>query len=166
VQGLFLNFFCLVYPSGNARPDRASIQLRLPSGVEITINTPALLFPAISLLMISYTTRFLHLANLARGLHALNPAEPEPAVLKQIRNLRKRIFLIRNMQATGITSLLLCVICMFLLFGGQVLIAEAFFGASLVLMIVSLLLSLWEIWISVDALNVHLRDIQEGKDSP
>jgi hypothetical protein len=134
--------------------------------VEITINTPALLFPAISLLMISYTTRFLHLANLARSLHTLQPAEPEPAVLEQIKNLHKRILLIRNMQATVITSLLLCVICMFLLFGGQVLMAEAIFGASLALMIVSLLLSLWEIWISVDALRVHLRGIQKGKPSP
>jgi len=41
--------------------------------MEITITTPALLFLAISLLMISYTTRFLHLANLARSLHAINP---------------------------------------------------------------------------------------------
>jgi hypothetical protein len=35
-------------------------------------------------------------------------------------------------------------------------VAQASFAVSLILMIVSLLLSLWEIWISVDALNVHL----------
>src|SRR5438132_438691 len=87
--------------------------------MEITITTPALLFPAISLLMISYTTRFLHLAHLARSLHAINPGAPEPTVLEQIKNIRKRILFIRNMQATGISSLLLCVVCMFLLFGGQ-----------------------------------------------
>ena len=81
---------------------------------------------------------------------------PELPVLKQIQNLRKRIFLIRNMQAAGVSSLLLCVICMFLLFGGQLQVAQACFAVSLILMIVSLLLSLWEIWISVDALNVHL----------
>jgi hypothetical protein len=132
--------------------------------VEITINTPALLFPATSLLMISYTTRFLHLANLVRSLHALRPGVPELAVLKQIRNLRKRIFLIRNMQAAGVTSLLLCVICMLLLFGGQLQVAQACFAVSLILMIGSLLLSLWEIWISVDALNVHLQGIQEGQE--
>jgi hypothetical protein len=101
--------------------------------MEITITTPALLFPAISLLMISYTTRFLHLANLARSLHALNPSAPEPVVLEQIKNVRKRILLIRNMQATGISSLLLCVICMFSLFGGQAHIAQSFI-ASLALM--------------------------------
>jgi hypothetical protein len=93
--------------------------------MELAITTPALLFPAISLLMISYTTRFLHLANLARSLHALKAVPPEPTVLEQIRNIGKRILLIRNTQATGITSLLLCVICMFLLFGKQGHIAGA-----------------------------------------
>jgi Protein of unknown function (DUF2721) len=132
--------------------------------MEITITTPALLFPAISLLMISYTTRFLHLAHLARSLHAINPDAPEPTVLEQIKNIRKRILLIRNMQATGISSLLLCIICMCLLFEGQVHIAQALFIASLALMSVSLLFSLGEIWISVDALNVHLRGIAEGKN--
>jgi len=131
--------------------------------VEITINTPALLFPATSLLMISYTTRFLHLANLARSLHALKPGVSEPPILKQIQNIRRRIFLIRNMQAAGVSSLLLCVVCMFLLFGGHAQMAQGCFAASLILMIVSLLLSLWEIWISVDALNVHLREVQAGK---
>ena len=70
------------------------------------------------------------------------------------------------MQAAGGSSLLLCVICMFLLFGGQLRVAQACFAASLILMNVSLLLSLWEIWISVDALNVHLQGIQEGKELP
>lgn len=114
--------------------------------------------------MISYTTRFLHLANLARSLHALKPGVPELQVLKQIENLRNRIFLIRNMQAAGVSSLLLCVICMFYFSEANCRGAQACFAASLILMIVSLLLSLWEIWISVDALNVHLRGIQEGKE--
>ena len=90
---------------------------------------------------------------------------PSPPVLEQIKNIRKRILLIRNMQATGISSLLLCVICMCLLFEAQVQIAQALFIASLALMSVSLLLSLGEIWISVDALNVHLRGIAEGKEN-
>src|SRR6478672_8610675 len=103
--------------------------------------------------MISYDTRFLHLANLARSWHAINPDAPEPAVLEQIKNFRKRIRLIRNMQETGITSLLFAVICMFLLFGGQASIAQGLFVGSLVLMSVPLLLSLGESWISVDALT-------------
>ena len=128
--------------------------------MEITINTPALLFPAISLLMISYTTRFLHLANLIRNLHALKAGDPEQFVLKQIHNLRRRLLLIRNMQAAGVTSLLLCVICMFLLFSSQFRIAQACFAVSLAFMIASLVLSLMEIWISVDAVNLQLNGIQ------
>ena len=129
--------------------------------MEITINTPALLFPAISLLMISYTTRFLHLANLIRNLHGLKAGGPEQLVLKQIQNLRRRLLLIRNMQAAGVTSLLLCVICMFLLFSSQLRIAQACFAVSLVFMIASLVLSLMEIWISVDAVNLQLNGIQD-----
>jgi hypothetical protein len=128
--------------------------------MEITINTPALLFPAISLLMISYTTRFLHLANLIRNLHALKASGPEQLVLKQIQNLRRRLLLIRNMQAAGVTSLLLCVICMFLLFSSQLRVAQACFAVSLAFMIASLVLSLMEIWISVDAANLQLNGMQ------
>ena len=116
--------------------------------MEITITTPALLFPAISLLMISYTTRFLHLAHLARSLHAINPGAPEPTVLEQIKNIRKRILLIRNMQATGISSLLLCVICMFSLFGGQAHIAQSFI-ASLALMHEGTFFTRWS-WSALD----------------
>jgi lysylphosphatidylglycerol synthetase-like protein (DUF2156 family) len=129
--------------------------------MEITINTPALLFPATSLLMISYTTRFLHIANLIRNLHPLEPGEPKEIVFRQIANLRRRIRLIRNMQAAGVTSLLLCVVCMFLLFGSQIFLAQVCFAISLVFMIASLVLSLWEIWISVDAVNLHLVAFKE-----
>ena len=129
--------------------------------MEITINTPALLFPAISLLMISYTTRFLHLANLIRSLHGSTPGAPEQVVLRQIQNLRRRLLLIRNMQATGVTSLLLCVVCMFLLFANQLGAAQACFAVSLVFMIASLVLSLIEIWISVDAVNMQLDGIEQ-----
>lgn len=133
------------------------------ASVEITINTPALLFPAISLLMISYTTRFLHLANLIRNLHETKPAGTDELVSRQIHNLRTRLLLIRNMQAAGITSLLLCVICMFLLFANHLPGAQFCFGVALVFMIASLVLSLWEIWISVDAVNLHLKGMQEAK---
>jgi lysylphosphatidylglycerol synthetase-like protein (DUF2156 family) len=110
--------------------------------------------------MISYTTRFLHLANLIRNLHASNPGPSEHVLLKQIQNLRRRLLLIRNMQAAGVTSLLLCMICMFLLFSNQLRIAQACFAVSLVFMIASLVLSLIEIWISVDAVNLQLDGMQ------
>jgi hypothetical protein len=55
------------------------------------------------------------------------------------------------------------VACRFLLFDRQLRATEGCFAVRLTLMIVSLLPSLWEIWILVDALDVHLRAVQEGK---
>lgn len=131
--------------------------------MEITLSTPALLFPAISLLMLAYTNRFLALSNRIRDLHARYKATPDMILIGQIRNLRRRVELIKNMQGSGVLSLLCCVVCMFLLFGGYVTAGKILFAGSLVLMVVSLLLSLVEIWISVGALNLQLSSLEEGK---
>jgi magnesium-transporting ATPase (P-type) len=128
----------------------------------ITLATPALLFSAISLLMLAFTNRFLALAALVRNLHALYKEKPDDVLHGQIRNLRTRLDLIRWMQIAGIASLLLCVFSMLLIYVRSTLAAEVVFGVGLVLMIVSLALSLWEIQISVDALNLHLRDIEQS----
>jgi hypothetical protein len=129
----------------------------------ITLATPALLFSAISLLMLAYTNRFLALAALVRNLHAQYKERPDDVLFGQIRNLRRRLELIRWMQVAGIASLLLCVLSMFLIYVRSILAAWSVFGAGLVLMIASLALSLWEIQISIDALDLHLRDIERGE---
>lgn len=131
--------------------------------MELNITTPALLFPAISLLLLAYTNRFLALAALIRDLKSQYRLKPDPSIIKQIENLRRRVYLIRDMQGFGIGSLLLCVVAMFLLFIGSVAAAQIVFGASLVLMALSLIFTIREIKISVDALNVHLHDIEEEK---
>jgi hypothetical protein len=128
----------------------------------INIGTPALLFPALSLLMLAYTNRFLTIANLIRKLHDELRSGGPGQLLEQIRNLQKRIRLIKAMQIFGVLSLLLCVLTMFLLFVGGKLAAEILFALSLAAMIVSLVLSLRELFISVDALNVQLSDLEEG----
>lgn len=131
--------------------------------MDLNITTPALLFPAISLLLLAYTNRFLALAALIRDLKAQYRRQPDPHIIMQIDNLRRRVLLIRDMQGLGIGSLLLCVVAMFLLFIGAMLAAQIVFGTSLVLMALSLIFTIREIKISVDALNVHLRDIEEEK---
>jgi hypothetical protein len=131
--------------------------------MELNITTPALLFPAISLLLLAYTNRFLALAALIRDLKAQYHRQPDARIITQIENLRTRVYLIRDMQGFGIASLLCCVVSMFLMFVGTMLGAQLMFGASLVLMVVSLIFTIREIKISVDALNVHLRDIEEEK---
>ena len=132
--------------------------------MEFTFSTPALLFPAVSLLFISYTNRFVSYADLVRRLHERWRSEGSPVLAKQIRNLRSRIKLIRNMQISGGFSLLLCVICMILLFFGMMMAAELAFILALVLMLVSLGLLVYEVSISVNALNLQLSDLERSGD--
>ena len=126
----------------------------------ITLTTPALLFPAISLLLLAYTNRFLTLANLMRDLYARYKAEPSPKLLGQIENLKYRVVIIRNMQVAGVLSFFCSALTMFFIFLGQALLAQWIFGASLLLLLVSLGLSLREVQVSIDALNLHVSDIE------
>lgn len=129
--------------------------------MKLDLTTPAVLFPAISLLLLAYTNRFLALASVIRKLHADYKAKPDPCFLNQIDNLRVRIRLVRNMQFCGVMSLLFCTISVFLLFCEQNPLAEIVFVFALLSMITSLLLSLMEIQRSVRALDLHLRDIEK-----
>lgn len=131
--------------------------------MEISLTTPALLFPAISLLLLAYTNRFLAIATLIRNLHEKYENEPNKILIEQIRNLRKRVYLIRNMQFLGVSSLLLCVVCMFMLFWEQLEIGKWLFAVSLILLILSLSLSVVEIQISVKALNIQIGKMEKRK---
>ena len=128
--------------------------------MQLDLTTPGLLFPTVSLLLLAYTNRFVVLANLIRDLHARYRDRPEQAILGQIANLRRRVLMIRNMQAAGILSLFVCVLCMLFLFAGRVLWGEIAFGFSLLLLMVSLGLSLAEIGISIQALDMQLNDCE------
>ncbi len=103
----------------------------------MNLTTPALLFPAISLLLLAYTNRFLVLAQLIRQLHDQNRSDLGDVVIRQISNLRKRLALIRSMQALGVSSFILCSLSMFFLFVQLTTIAELSFGLSLALLVVS-----------------------------
>ncbi len=128
--------------------------------MELTLGTPSLLFPAVSLLLLAYTNRFLALASLIRDLQAQYATTQHRSLLAQIDNLRRRVRLIQYMQAAGAGSLLFCVTSMFLLFGGLIVAARGLFAASLLLMMLSLVLSMREIWISVTALNIQLAEME------
>lgn len=127
--------------------------------MELTLTTPALLFPAISLLLLAYTNRFLVLAQLIRQLHSSDRDYFEAMVQTQIANLRRRIALIRLMQALGVSSFIFCTLSMFSLFVAQQQLAELCFGLALVLLVASLLTSLYEIAISTKAIEAELADI-------
>ena len=130
--------------------------------IEISINTPALLFPAITLLMLAYTNRFLSLASLVRKLHdEYLRGEKEKNILSQIKNIRSRLNLIRYMQGFGIMSFLCCVLCMFVIFKGWVALSNWIFASSLFFLLVSIILSLIEINKSTKAIELELSDIEE-----
>ena len=127
---------------------------------QLTLTTPALLFSAISLILLAYTNRFLAYASVVRNLHAAFKENPNSIILGQINNLRRRLRLTQLMQVLGIFSLLLCVICMFLIYVNLHVWAEILFGIALVLLILSLSISIREIQISVKALDLHLNDME------
>ncbi len=132
--------------------------------MELTFNTPALLFPAISLLLLAYTNRFIALASLVRNLHRTYKEAKDEAearlLVPQIRNLRRRINLIRYMQALGVFSFLLCVVCMYCVYAGWLLAANYIFAASLLSLLASLVFSFVEITASMNALSLELSDIE------
>ena len=127
---------------------------------ELTLTLPALLFPAVSLILLAYTNRFLSYAQLIRTLKAQNLTHRSELTAAQIDNLRRRLYLTRTMQALGIASLFVWVVTMFLLYIGMQLVAAYIFGAALLLFIGSLGVSLREIQISVRALEIYLRDME------
>ncbi|TRX66055.1 DUF2721 domain-containing protein [Carboxylicivirga sp. M1479] len=130
----------------------------------LTLTTPALLFSAVSLILLAYTNRFLAYAALVRQLYGQLQSNSNQVLLDQIRNLRKRLYLIKNMQLLGVASLMFCVLSMLLIYI-EIFVPAAFaFGLGLLLLIISLLLSGWEIKISVRALDLHLIDMEHFKD--
>lgn len=127
----------------------------------LTLTTPALLFSAISLIMLAYTNRFLAYAAVIRNLRDQYLKHQETSLIRQINNLKLRLNLTRQMQLFGISSLLLCVLTMFLIYIEYKIIAVWVFGIALLLLIISLAFLIWEIQISAKALKHHLSDIEE-----
>ncbi len=124
--------------------------------MEMTITTPSLLFPAISLLLLAYTNRFVTLASVIRQLSKLDDPGSDDIVRRQISNLRSRLQIIRAMQVFGVVAFLLCTLSMFSLFLSWIMLGHGLFGASLVSLAVSLMFSLYEVQISTHAINIEI----------
>ena len=130
--------------------------------MEIDITTPALLFPAISLLLLAYTNRFLTTGQLIRQLKGSVIDGDYSTIQDQIGNLSQRVKLIILMQVFGVASILMCTISMISFFYQMQSLGNKSFLFSLLLMVLSLLISLWEIVISGKALGFELQHM--GKD--
>ncbi|MEP3838930.1 MAG: DUF2721 domain-containing protein [Algibacter sp.] len=129
---------------------------------QLTLTTPALLFSAISLIMLAYTNRFIAYTAAIRDLYDKYQKNHDKRFYKQIRNIKHRLYLTRYMQILGITSLLFCVLTMFLIYIQQNTIAVWIFGLALLLLIASLSLLIVEIQISAKAWEEHISDIENG----
>jgi hypothetical protein len=127
----------------------------------LSIETPALLFSATSLILLAYTNRFLTIAQIIRSLKKSYEDNHNKSILLEIKNLNLRLTLIRYMQLFGVMCLFLSVFAMLLLYIEQETIGIYIFGASLLCLLISLGISFWEISISVRALRVHLQDLSE-----
>jgi len=134
--------------------------------MELSVNIPALLFPAISLIMLAYTNRFLALSNRVRMLHdKYQEQEQRLIIFGQNKNLKYRIKLIQYMQTYGVATLLLSIVSMFFIFIQYQAIAKIVFGTSLVTFSISIFLSLIEIRLSTRAIELELSDM-EGLEDP
>lgn len=129
--------------------------------MKFELTTPALLFTAISLLISAYTSRFLSLAQLLRSLDSQYRKLREERILRQIKNLNKRIELIRYTQIAAVVSFFLCVFSMFCLFLDRYYIGEISFGISLIFLLISLGVSIYEVQISVKAITLQIDDLKE-----
>lgn len=129
--------------------------------MELTLGIPALLFPAISLTMLAYNARYLAIAALIRQLHQKYQETGSTSIKEQVNKLRRRLTIIKNMQATAIFSFLLAVITMALIFFNYSIAAQLVFGISLFALIVSLVLSLIEVQLSTKALAIQLLDMEK-----
>ena len=134
--------------------------------MELSVNIPALLFPAISLIMLAYTNRFLALSNRVRMLHdKYQIIEQRHIVFGQIKNLKYRIKLVQNMQTYGVATLLSSILCMFFIFIEYQAVAKLIFAVSLITFSISIFLSFIEIRLSTKAIELELSDM-EGLEDP
>ena len=129
--------------------------------MELNLSIPALLFPAISLTMLAYNARYLAIAALIRQLHKQFEEPSAPPLKKQINQLRIRLGIIKNMQATAIVSFLLAAVTMFLIYVEMRVWANIIFGISLIFLMISLVLSLLEVQLSTKALGIQLKNMEK-----
>jgi hypothetical protein len=134
--------------------------------MQIDFTTPALLLPAISLVLLAHTQRFLGLASVIRGLHDKLRHQPSPALAEQIASLTRRVMLVRNMQFLGVAGLLASVLAMLAIFAARPALGQTSIGIALVLLAASLALSLRDIQLSVHALRLELGSVDGGSNPP
>ena len=134
--------------------------------MNIDYTVTALMFPAIPLIMAVYSNRFHTLSALIRKLHDEYVFEKHipPEWEKQLKNLSRRInYLKFSIGAAGLGFLfnMMTVLGLYL---GKIFVARLIFASCCISMIISIILFLFEIFLSTNALKLHLSDMKfDGK---
>ena len=131
------------------------------------ILLPAILFPAIPLMMVNFGNRYSSLSTLIRKIHdelinKKTSTNDRSAIryLAQIKILRQRLVLNRLMQTTASLSFLVNLMSIFFAFKYQEYFINTFLFAVL-LFSVSIIIYIYELQIAVQALDKHLEDLEE-----
>ena len=132
----------------------------IPHTIDFTLTTPAVIFPAVSLLLIAYTNRFITISNRIRDLKRQYVDSEDDTIIIQLKSLRRRLLIIRNMQWLAVFSLFLSVLSMLMMFENRPNTAKQFFVVGMFTLLGSLFLSLREIHLSIHALNIEMQDIE------
>tara|TARA_B100002051_G_scaffold66005_1_gene62609 strand:+ start:487 stop:891 length:405 start_codon:yes stop_codon:yes gene_type:complete len=134
--------------------------------MNIDYTVTALMFPAIPLIMAVYSNRFHTLSALIRKLHDEYVFEKHipPEWEKQLKNLSRRInYLKFSIGAAGLGFLfnMMTVLGLYL---DKIFVARLIFASCCISMIISIVLFLFEIFLSTNALKLHLSDMKfDGK---
>jgi hypothetical protein len=135
------------------------MNLHLDPIINLELTTPAVILSAASLLLLTYTNRFLTATSRTRELYDRYQREPNSNTLIQIKSQKRRLKLIRAMKVLLITCLFATVLSMFLVYTNYPLLASWIFSLALVFMLASLIVSIREINLCLNALETQLSDL-------
>ena len=130
--------------------------------MNIDYTITALMFPAIPLIITVYSNRFHTLSALIRKLHDEHVFEKHipPEWEKQLKNLNKRINYLKFAIGAASFGFLFNMLTVLGLYLETIFIARLIFATCCVSMIISILLFLFEIFLSTHALKLHLSDMK------
>lgn len=131
--------------------------------MDIAINTPALLFPAITILFLAYSNRFLTIATRIREKHADFSKTHSPVAEKQIMSFRLRLRYIVAMEMFAVLGIISCTVAMGFIFYGLQRYGNIAFAISMLFIVLSLLASITELFFSMKALNIELANMEENR---
>ena len=134
--------------------------------MNIDYTVTALMFPAIPLIMAVYSNRFHTLSALIRKLHDEYVFEKHipPEWEKQLKNLNQRINYLKFSIGAASLGFLFNMSTVLGLYLDAIFIARLIFASCCISMIVSILLFLFEIFLSTNALKLHLSDMKFDRD--